>query len=139
MRYGESVKNIKCGEEQIKFLTDLYEDMDEKLKNCGVSEKVRMSCLRKCKTETDRIRNKTVRKIKENMTVLSDVYAVIDKLENSDYAQFLTYKYINGYTYDKIEELMYISRTNLFNMNKEALNKVQEIISAENKDRIYIN
>ena len=139
MRYNESVKKIRCGEEQIKFLKDLYNDIDEKLVNCGVSKKIREDCLKKCRSETTKVRNKVVRSINENMTALNDIYSVINKVENPDYAQFLTYKYINGYTYDEIEELMYISRTCLFDINREALSRVQELITEKNKDKIYMS
>ncbi len=131
MRYKNLRQKIICGKEQIEFLENLKKDIENDLKEIGVSEKVNNNYLNNCGKLIDKIKKDVLNDIKKSVNVMGDIYNIINELENTDYKIILIYKYIDLYTYEEIEELTHISRSNLFRYHKKALEELQSLISSK--------
>ncbi len=131
MRYKNLRQKIICGKEQIEFLENLKKNIENDLKDIGVSEKVNNNYLTNCGKLIDKIKKDVLNDIKKSVSVMGNIYNIINELENTDYKIILIYKYIDLYTYEEIEEITHISRSNLFRYHKKALEELQPLISSK--------
>ena len=128
MRYSSLQKKITCGKEQIKFLEKLIEEIEYDLKDIDVSKKISKKYLDTCNKSIEKIKKQVLNDVKKSVRVMGEIYNVINKLDNTNYKIILIYKYIDMHTYEEIEELTHISRSNLFRYHKKALEELQGFI-----------
>lgn len=81
----------------------------------------------------DECAKKLEEEAKRMQKAMDDVQNVINSVSNPTYRQVLTYRYINGYTWEKIAVLMYFSYQWVCMIHGRALNEAKQLIEVDIK------